>query len=132
MKKSKPIKKEEDNGFLIKKLENPYPNRNRVIKITTPSFECKSIVTGGTLRETLIIEYIPNLACVELISLYEYLASLQNQALLQETIPIHIMNKLVTSIQPHYMKVIAVYKPPPDMEMNLEISDEYISPTYKR
>jgi 7-cyano-7-deazaguanine reductase len=93
-----------------KSLETfPNPNRGRdyIIHIEAPEFTCLCPKTGQPDFATLFLDYIPDLACVELKSLKLYIWSFRNQGAFHEAVANSIVDDLVAALAPRYLSLRA-------------------------
>jgi len=86
---------------------NPHPERDYIISIETPEFTCLCPKTGQPDFATLRLEYVPDRLCVELKSLKLYFWSYRDEGAFHEKVTNTILNDLVTTIKPRYMKLAA-------------------------
>lgn len=88
---------------------NPTPNRDYTIRMRIPEFTCLCPKTGQPDFATLHIEYVPDAICVELKSLKLYMWSYRNQGAFHEAVTNQILDALVSSCQPRFMRVTAEF-----------------------
>jgi 7-cyano-7-deazaguanine reductase len=93
----------------IETFENPH-NRDYVITISIPEFTCLCPKTGQPDFATLTIRYIPDKLCVELKSLKLYIWSFRDKGAFHEAVTNQILDTLVTTIQPRFMRLTADFK----------------------
>lgn len=86
-----------------------FPNRtlhrNYTITLDTHEFSSLCPVTGQPDAAHITITYVPDQLCVETKSLKYYLASFRNYPSFNEVIVNRIMDDLVKTIQPRWMRV---------------------------
>jgi len=95
-----------------KKLEvfpNPHSARDYHIHMQIPEFTCLCPKTGQPDFATLILDYIPDIACVELKSLKLYMWSFRNEGHFHEDMTNHILDDLVAATQPRFMRLTAKF-----------------------
>lgn len=90
-------------------FDNPNPERDYTIKISTPEFTCLCPKTGQPDFATIELEYIANKSCVELKSFKLYLWSYRNEGAFHEAVTNQILDDLVLATQPKYMKVSMIF-----------------------
>jgi 7-cyano-7-deazaguanine reductase len=88
---------------------NPQPARDYTIRIDIPEFTCLCPKTGQPDFATLILEYIPDLYCVELKSLKLYVWSFRNEGAFHEAVTNEILDDLVKATSPRFMRLSAVF-----------------------
>jgi 7-cyano-7-deazaguanine reductase len=94
---------------LLETFENKYPERDYKIEIVAPEFTSLCPKTGQPDFGTITINYIPAARCVELKSLKFYLQSFRNQGIFYEMVTNAILDDLVVTLQPRWMKVTAAF-----------------------
>jgi 7-cyano-7-deazaguanine reductase len=99
---TKPTKK-------IKVINNPYPNREYLIEITSPEFTCLCPMSGQPDFATFKLEYIPNKKCLELKGLKLYLWSFRNEGHFHEEVTNRILDDLVKAMQPRWLRIIGTF-----------------------
>jgi 7-cyano-7-deazaguanine reductase len=103
----------------IKKLNTPdievwlnqYPDKVYTINIDTPEFTCICPKTGLPDFANIMIEYSPNKFCIELKSLKMYFLFFRNVGIFHEHVINKMMDDLVKSVQPRWMKITGVFNP---------------------
>src|SRR5258706_10935166 len=91
----------------LETFPNPEPQRDYIIEIEAPEFTCLCPKTGQPDFATLRLEYIADRLCVELKSLKLYIWSFRNEGHFHEKVTNAILNDLVATIGPRYMRVRA-------------------------
>jgi 7-cyano-7-deazaguanine reductase len=86
---------------------NPSPQRDYRIHMEMPEFTCLCPQTGQPDFATLILDYVPDRACVELKSLKLYLWSYRNQGAFHEAVTNRILDDLAQAVKPRYMRLTA-------------------------
>jgi 7-cyano-7-deazaguanine reductase len=106
------------NGFFpvpsrpSKRLEtfpNPAPERDYRIRMEIPEFTCVCPMTGQPDFATLLLEYVPDRACVELKSLKQYVWSYRDQGAFHEAVTNRILEDLVRATKPRFMRLEAKF-----------------------
>ena len=72
-----------------------------------PEFTCLCPMTGQPDFATLVLDYIPDRACVELKSLKLYVWSYRNEGAFHEAVTNRILDDLVRATEPRYLRVEA-------------------------
>ena len=72
-----------------------------------PEFTCVCPMTGQPDFATLLLEYVPDRACVELKSLKLYIWSYRDQGAFHEAVTNRILEDLVQATRPRYMRLEA-------------------------
>ena len=90
-------------------FDNPNLERDYTIKITLPEFTCLCPKTGQPDFAKLFLEYIPNNKCIELKSLKMYIWSFRDEGAFHEAVTNQILDDLVNTSKPKYMKLKAVF-----------------------
>ena len=86
-----------------------YQGDEQLIKIDTQEFSCVCPFSGLPDFGRLIIEYIPDLNCVELKSFKYYLVSFRNIGIYQEEVTNRIFSDFKKIVRPKKLKVITIY-----------------------
>ena len=101
----------EPTSDLLETFENPYPERDYVIKTVAPEFTSVCPITGQPDFGTLTITYVADNICFELKSLKFYLQQYRNHGAFYEHVTNLILDHLVLVTQPRWMKVDADFTP---------------------
>ncbi len=91
----------------LETFPNPYPDRDYHIHMEIPEFTCLCPKTGQPDFATLILDYIPDKKCVELKSLKLYTWSFRNEGVFHEAVTNQILDDLVSTLKPRYLRLIA-------------------------
>ncbi len=94
---------------LLETFDNQFPQRNYEIEIVCPEFTSVCPKTGQPDFGTLTIRYTPDQKCVELKSLKLYLQSYRNEGIFYENITNVILDDLVDTLQPRWLKIVAAF-----------------------
>lgn len=86
---------------------NPRPESDYTIRMTMPEFTCLCPKTGQPDFAVLELEYVPDLACVELKSLKNYLWSFRDHGAFHEAVTNQIADTLAAATRPRYMRLSA-------------------------
>lgn len=93
----------------LETFENPGPENDYTIHIEIPEFTCLCPKTGQPDFATLIIDYVPDQACIELKSLKLYIWSFRNEGTFHEAVTNRILNDLVTTSKPRFMRLTSKF-----------------------
>ena len=88
---------------------NPQPEADYTIRMTMPEFTCLCPKTGQPDFATLELEYVPDLACVELKSLKNYIWSFRDHGAFHEAVTNEIADALAAATRPRYLRLTAVF-----------------------
>jgi 7-cyano-7-deazaguanine reductase len=88
---------------------NPKPERDYTIRIRIPEFTCLCPKTGQPDFATLLLEYVPDLQCVELKSLKMYVWSFRDEGAFHEAVTNEILQDLVNATAPRFMRLTATF-----------------------
>ena len=91
----------------LETFNNPNPGRDYSIRITVPEFTCLCPKTGQPDFATLVLDYIPEAACVELKSLKQYVWSFRDEGAFHEAVTNAILTDLVSAMEPRYARLTA-------------------------
>ena len=98
-----------DFRSLLETFENQFPDRDYQIEIVSPEFTSVCPRTGQPDFGTITIDYTPHKLCVELKSLKFYLQSFRQQGIFYEHVTNTIIDDLVATTKPRWMKVTAAF-----------------------
>jgi len=90
---------------------NPSPKRDYVIRHVAPEFTSRCPMTGQPDFGTVTIEYVPDRLCVELKSLKLHLQAFRDEGIFYETLTNRILDELVATLRPRWMKVETRWNP---------------------
>ncbi len=93
----------------LETFENPDPGRNYTIRMRIPEFTCVCPKTGQPDFAIINIEYVPDLLCVELKSLKNYMWSYRDQGAFHEAVTNRMLTDLVAAAAPRFMRVTAEF-----------------------
>lgn len=93
----------------LETFENQFPDREYKIEIVAPEFTSVCPKTGQPDFGTMTITYTPKAKCVELKSLKMYLGAYRNEGIFYEHVTNTILDDLVATVQPQWMKVTAAF-----------------------
>lgn len=92
---------------LLETFSNPSGEHDYTIQIRIPEFTCLCPKTGQPDFAILYLQYVPDCSCVELKSLKRYIWSYRNQGAFHEAVTNRILEDLVTTIRPRFMRLTA-------------------------
>ena len=84
---------------------NPQPEIDYTIRMTIPEFTCLCPKTGQPDFATFELEYVPDLACVELKSLKLYMWSFRDRGAFHEAVTNEIADHLAGATKPRFMRL---------------------------
>ena len=88
---------------------NPRPEADYTIRMTMPEFTCLCPKTGQPDFAVLELEYVPDLACVELKSLKNYLWAFRDRGAFHEAVTNEIADAIAAVTRPRYMHLSAKF-----------------------
>ena len=88
---------------------NPRPEADYTIRMTMPEFTCLCPKTGQPDFATLELEYVPDLACVELKSLKNYIWSFRDHGAFHEAVTNEIADALAAATRTRYLRLTATF-----------------------
>ena len=89
----------------VETFPNPAPQRDYTIAHSCPEFTSVCPKTGQPDFATIELEYVPDALCMELKSLKLYYYSFRNEGIFYEAVVNRILDELVASCQPRWMRV---------------------------
>jgi 7-cyano-7-deazaguanine reductase len=93
----------------LETFENPNTTRDFHIHMEIPEFTCLCPKTGQPDFAVISLDYIPDQACVELKSLKLYMWSFRDEGCFHEAVTNRILDDLVATTQPKFMRVTAKF-----------------------
>ncbi|HXI35371.1 MAG TPA: preQ(1) synthase [Burkholderiales bacterium] len=93
----------------LETFRNPTPERDYRIRMEIPEFTCLCPMTGQPDFATLLLEYVPDRACVELKALKLYVWSYRDEGAFHEAVTNRILDDLVRATRPRYMRLEAKF-----------------------
>ena len=91
----------------LETFPNPNPDRDYTIRMRIPEFTCLCPKTGQPDFATLLLEYVPDTACVELKSLKLYIWSYRSEGAFHEAVTNRILDDLVQLMKPRFIRLTA-------------------------
>ena len=91
----------------LQTFPNPCSGRDYRIRMRIPEFSCLCPMTGQPDFATLLLEYVPDKACVELKSLKLYVWSYRDKGAYHEAVANRIVEDLVGATRPRYLRLTA-------------------------
>jgi len=92
---------------LLQTFANPKPGRDYLVRIRIPEFTCLCPKTGQPDFATLVLEYVPADACVELKALKQYIWSFRDVGTFHEAVTNRITDDLVALLTPRFLRLTA-------------------------
>jgi 7-cyano-7-deazaguanine reductase len=92
-------------------FDNPRPGRDYKITIRCPEFTSVCPKTGQPDFGVITIDYTPDQSCIELKSLKFYMQSYRNKGVFYERLTNEILDDLVESCKPRWMRVTSQFTP---------------------
>jgi 7-cyano-7-deazaguanine reductase len=86
---------------------NPHSGRDYLIHIQIPEFTCHCPLTGQPDFAHFTIEYIADLACIELKALKMFMWSFRDIGAFHEKVTNDVLDKIVATISPRFARVTA-------------------------
>ena len=86
---------------------NPHSGRDYLIHIQIPEFTCHCPLTGQPDFAHFTIEYIADLACIELKALKMFMWSFREIGAFHEKVTNDVLDKIVATISPRFARVTA-------------------------
>ena len=96
---------------LLEAFPNTYPKRNYIIRIAYPEFTSLCPVTGQPDFANLMLDYIPDLLCVESKSFKLYMLAFRNHHSFMETLVNSMLDDLWTVLAPRWMRIHGLFVP---------------------
>ena len=84
---------------------NPKPEIDYTIRMSIPEFTCLCPKTGQPEFATFELEYVPDLACVELKSLKLYMWAFRDRGAFHEAVTNEIADHLAAATKPRFMRL---------------------------
>ena len=97
------------SGSNLETFANPSPERDYHVHMEIPEFSCLCPKTGQPDFATLLLDYIPDQACIELKSLKLYIWSFRNEGAFHEAVTNRILDDLVAAASPRFMRLTAKF-----------------------
>ena len=91
----------------LETFPNPAPERDYLVHIEVPEFTCLCPLTGQPDFETLILDYVPEAANLELKALKLYMWSFRDQGAFHEAVTNRILSEMVAATRPRFMRLTA-------------------------
>jgi 7-cyano-7-deazaguanine reductase len=91
----------------LETFPNPAPERDYTIRIDIPEFTCLCPRTGQPDFARMVLEYVPDRACVELKALKLYIGSYRNEGAFHEAVTNRILSDVVQACQPRFARLTA-------------------------
>lgn len=91
----------------LQTFPNPNPERDYRVHMEIPEFSCLCPMTGQPDFATLVLDYIPDSACIELKSLKLYVWSYRDQGAYHEAVTNRILGDMVKATRPRFLRLTA-------------------------
>jgi 7-cyano-7-deazaguanine reductase len=91
----------------VETFPNPHAERDYLIHMEIPEFTCLCPKTGQPDFATLILDYVPDRACIELKSLKLYIWSFRDVGAFHEAVTNRILGDLAKAAKPRVMRLTA-------------------------
>jgi len=88
---------------------NSHPNRDYVVHFEIPEFTCLCPRSGFPDFATIVVDFVPEAAIVELKSVKLYINSYRDRAISHETATNTICDDLIAVINPRWLRVVAEF-----------------------
>jgi len=95
---------------LLECFDSPSPGRSFVIEHVSDEFTSVCPKTGHPDFASVILQYIPRDACIELKSLKLYYQSFRNEGIFYEAVTNKIADDLARAMEPQWMQVVTEWK----------------------
>jgi 7-cyano-7-deazaguanine reductase len=86
---------------------NPAPERDYLVHIEIPEFTCLCPLTGQPDFATLVLDYVPERANLELKALKGYMWSFRDEGVFHEAVTNRILSDLAAATRPRFMRLTA-------------------------
>jgi 7-cyano-7-deazaguanine reductase len=93
----------------LETFPNPQPGGDYTVRMRIPEFTCLCPKTGQPDFATLLLEYVPDLSCVELKSLKLYIWSYRNEGAFHEAVTNRIVDDLTERLAPRFIRLTAEF-----------------------
>ncbi len=95
----------------LEAFPNCYPERDYIIHMSYPEFTSLCPVTGQPDFGTIVMEYIPDMHCVESKSFKLYMFAYRNHQSFMETITNTVLEHMWELLQPRWCRVKGLFLP---------------------
>lgn len=93
----------------LETFPSPSPDTDYTIRIRIPEFTCLCPKTGQPDFAEILVEYVPDMRCIELKSLKLYMWSFRNEGAFHEAVTNRMMRDLRDRLEPRFLRVTAVF-----------------------
>jgi 7-cyano-7-deazaguanine reductase len=107
---------------------NPKPERDYVVHFEIPEFTCLCPRSGYPDFATIVIDYVPDAAIVELKSLKLYVNGYRDRPISHEAAANEILDDLVRLLSPRWMRLVAEFNVRGNIKTT--ITAEHTQPDY--
>lgn len=91
----------------LETFPNPAPDTDYTIRIRIPEFTCLCPKTGQPDFAEILLEYVPDLRCIELKSLKLYMWSFRNEGAFHEAVTNRMLADLRDRLAPRFIRISA-------------------------
>ena len=91
----------------LETFANPAPERDYTIRIEIPEFTCVCPRTGQPDFAQMLLEYVPDCACIELKALKLYIWSYRDEGAFHEAVTNRILDDIIAACQPRFARLTA-------------------------
>jgi 7-cyano-7-deazaguanine reductase len=107
---------------------NPKPERDYVVRFEIPEFTCLCPRSGYPDFATVVVDYVPGPAVVELKSLKLYVNGYRDRAISHEGATNEMLDDLVRLLSPRWMRVVAEFNVRGNIKTT--VTAEHVEPDY--
>lgn len=93
----------------VETFPNPRPQNDYTVRMSIPEFTCLCPKTGQPDFAVLELEYVPDLLCVELKSLKQYIWSFRDRGAFHEAVTNEIADELIAATSPRFLRLTAKF-----------------------
>ncbi len=96
---------------LLETFPNRYPQRPYIVSFAYPEYTSLCPVTGQPDFGTIVVEYIPDMLCVESKSFKMYMFAYRNHQAFMETVANAVLDDMLTALAPLWCRVKGLFAP---------------------
>lgn len=108
---------------ILETFPNRFPMRNYIISLSFPEFTSLCPVTGQPDFGTIILEYVPDLVCVESKSFKLYMFAYRNHQSFMETIVNDILSDIWEALKPRWCRIRGLFAPRGATRINVYVEN---------
>ncbi len=94
----------------LETVPNPSPGRTYLVRMVAPEFTCVCPRTAQPDFATIVVEYAPGEALVELKALKLYLWSWRDEGIFHEAVVNRILDDIVAAATPRWVRVTGLFR----------------------